>query len=226
MSLFDGVTASAVRKAEQDGFAFPQALSEKYQPETIDAFIGLDRPKRIFSKFLEAPYKSAWLFNGAPGTGKTTFAIALAKQLNAEVKHIPSQECNVANLSEVIRQCWYVPRNNTFHVVLIDEIDKASNAAQLQLLSKLDATGMPPQTVFFLTCNSTETLEARLISRTRQIDFSSHGLAEPGAELLEHIFSREAPNAIDKPNFLRIMRDSRNNVRDALMSLETELLAA
>ena len=226
MSLFDGVTASAVRKAEQGGFAFPQALSEKYQPETIDAFIGLDKVKRIFAKFLLAPYKSAWLFNGPPGTGKTCFAIALAKQLNAEIKHIPSQECNVANLSEVIRQCWYVPRNNTFHVVLIDEIDKASNAAQLQLLSKLDATGFPPQTVFFLTCNSTDTLEARLISRTRQIDFSSHGLAEPGAELLERIFSREAPNATDKPNFLRIMREAKNNVRDALMCLETEVLLA
>ena len=226
MSLFDGLTASAVQKAEQNGFAFPQALSEKYQPATIDEFIGLDKVKRIFNKFLQAPYKSAWLFNGPPGTGKTTFAIALAKQLNAEIKHIPSQECNVANLSEVIRQCWYVPRNNTFHVVLIDEIDKASNAAQLQLLSKTDATAFPPQTIFILTCNSTDTLEGRLISRTRQIDFSSHGLAEPGAELLERIFSREAPHATDKPNFLKIMREARNNVRDALMNLETELLAA
>ena len=121
MSLFDGVTASAARKAEQEGFAFPQALSDKYQPATIDEFVGLEKPKRIFSKFLAAPYKSAWLFCGPPGTGKTTFAIALAKQLNAEVKHVPSQECNVANVNEVIRQCWYVPKNNTFHVVLVDE---------------------------------------------------------------------------------------------------------
>src|SRR5258707_3170319 len=200
MSLFDGVTAGAVRKAEQGGFAFPQALSEKYQPETIDAFIGLDKVKRIFAKFLLAPYKSAWLFNGPPGTGKTTFAIALAKQLNAEIKHIPSQQCTVANLSDVIRQCWYVPRNKTFHVVLVDEVDKASSAAQLQFLSLLDATAYPPQTIFILTCNTTDGLDPRLISRTRQIDFSSHGLAEPGALYLEQIFTREAPNATDKPN--------------------------
>lgn len=226
MSLFDGVTASAVRKAEQDGFAFPQALSEKYQPETISEFIGLDKAKRIFTKFLQAPYKSAWLFVGPPGTGKTTFAIALAKQLNAELKHILSQECNVANVSEVIRQCWYVPRNNTFHVVLVDEADKQSTASQLHFLSKLDGTAMPPQTIFIFTCNTTDGLEPRFLSRTRQIDFSSHGMAEPGAELLDRIFTREAPTATDKPNFLKIMREARNNVRDALMNLETELLAA
>lgn len=226
MSLFDGFTESVRVKADQTGFAFPQALSEKYQPETISEFIGLDKPKRIFTKFLEAPYKSAWLFCGPPGTGKTTFAIALAKQLRAEVKHIPSQECNVANVSDVIRGCWYVPRNNTFHIVLVDEADKMSNASQLHFLSKLDGTAYPPQTIFIFTCNSTDGLEPRFLSRTRQIDFSSHGLAEPGAELLASIFNREAPTASEKPNFLRIMRDAKNNVRDALMSLETELLAA
>ena len=100
-----------------------------------------------------------------------------------------------------------------------------SNAAQLALLSKLDATAFPPNTIFVFTCNSTDGLEPRFLSRTRQIDFQSHGLAEPGAALLESIWTKETAST-EKPNFLRLMRDAKNNIRDAMMNLETELLAA
>ncbi len=101
-----------------------------------------------------------------------------------------------------------------------------SKPAQLALLSKLDATAFPPSTIFFFTCNTVEGLEDRFLSRTRQIPFQSHGMAEQTASLLERIWQSEVGETADAPNFLRIVRDSQNNVRDALMSLETEILAA
>lgn len=205
-------------------FAFPQPLAEKYRPRTISQFAGLEKPKRILGKFAANPYPSAWLFVGPPGVGKTTMALALTETLGAELHHIPSQQCNVGAVEDVLRQCWYVPMAGGFHLVLVDEADKMSPAAQLHFLSKLDATAFPPQTIFVFTCNATDGLEPRFLSRTRQIEFSSYGIAGEATRLLESIWQREASGAA-APNFSRIVKESGNNVRDALMVIETELLA-
>lgn len=122
---------------QQSGFAFPKGLTEKYQPQSIDEFVGLEKPKRILTKFLAAPYPSAWFFLGPPGTGKTAMALVIVKQLNAELRHIPSQKCTVAEVEEAVRLCHYVPRSGVeiggqmmrFNMVLVDEADKMSPAA-------------------------------------------------------------------------------------------------
>src|SRR5271170_1354095 len=203
---------------------FPMPLAEKYRPRALRDFIGLDKPKRMLAKFAANPYQSAWIFIGPPGTGKTTMALALAEMLRAEVHHIPSQQCNVANVEDVIRQCWYVPMSGGFHLVLVDEADKMSPAAQLHFLSNLDATAFTPQTIFVFTCNATDGLEPRFLSRTRQLEFSSYGIAGEATRLLESIWQCEASGAT-APNFGRIVKEPASNIRDALMFLETELLA-
>jgi putative ATPase len=86
-------------------FVFPQSLADKYRPRTIADFVGLEKPKKILRKFAANPYPSAWLFVGPPGVGKTTMALALAETLSAELHHIPSQQCNVSAVEDVIRQC-------------------------------------------------------------------------------------------------------------------------
>lgn len=99
-----------------------------------------------------------------------------------------------------------------------------SNAAQLALLSKLDAMAFPPNTIFIFTCNSTDGHEPRFLSRCRVIEFSSYGMAVEIAEYLEKVWHAEGGNG-NSPDLARLAKESRNNVRDCLMRLEVELMA-
>ncbi len=204
--------------------AFPQSLAEKYRPQTIAEFVGLDKPKRILSKFAAQPYPSAWLFVGASGVGKTSMALALCSQIKGELTHIPSQKCNAQAIEEACYHCHFVPLTGGFHVVLIDEADRMTPAAQLALLSKLDGTAFPPNTVFIFTANSTDGLEPRFLSRCRVLEFSSYGMASDIAEYLDKVWHAEGGNG-NCPDLTRLAKESRNNVRDALMKLELELMA-
>src|ERR1700726_1235446 len=182
-------------------FAFPQSLAEKYRPRTIAEFVGLEKPKKILAKFASAPYPSAWLFVGPPGVGKTSMALALAAEIGAEVHHIPSQKCNAQAIEDVCRMCAYVPLAGGFHLVIVDEADKMTPAAQLALLSKLDATAQSPNTIWIFTCNETGSLEPRFLSRCRVIEFSSYGMAGEIAEYLDKVWRAEGGNG-NAPHFV------------------------
>lgn len=223
----------------QQTIDFPQSLSEKYRPKHIADFVGLPKEKKIIGTFLSKPRDAAFLFVGPSGLGKTTMALAMADELKAELHHIPSQKCTVENVDDVIRLCWRSPWNLfgpnagqpcKFHIVLVDECNFMSRAAQLAFLSKLDATARPPQTIFIFTCNSTESLDATFLSRCVRLEFSSYGMRSDVAQFLRNVWEREVPHSSDipeppQPNFERITKDSSSNIRDCLMKLEVELLA-
>lgn len=210
----------------QPGFAFPQPLCEKYRPKTIADFIGLDKQKKILSAFARRPTSGAWLFVGPSGVGKSTMALAFAEEIRGELHKIPSQKCTVGEIDNVVRQCWYAPFSaGGFHVVLADECDKMSPAAQLALLSKLDSTDPAPNTIWIFTANCLDGLEKRFLSRCKVLEFSSYGMRSELAAHLASIWALET-SAASTLDFERIAKESTNNVRDAMNVLEIELLAA
>lgn len=156
-------------------------------------------------------------------------ALAIAEALGAcepwDLHKIPSQKCNVQTIDDVVRACYYMPHKaGGFHVVIADEADRMSNAAQLALLSKLDSSDPAPNTIWIFTANSKNGLEDKFLSRCHVIDFSSYGLREELANYLRKIWESEGGTAENAPDFLRMAKDSTNNVRDALNCLDVELL--
>lgn len=210
----------------QTSLGFPVALSEKYRPRRISEFIGLDKQRKVLSAFAARPVACNWMLLGPSGIGKSTMAMALAEELQADVHFIPSQKCNLETVEQVWRTCWNIPLfgPSGWHVIICDESDQMSQAAQNALLSKLDATNPAPQTIWCFTANDTSRLEKRFLSRCRVLEFSSYGMRAELATFLAHVWEQETGIA-GTLNWERIAKDSENNVRDALQNLEIELLA-
>jgi replication-associated recombination protein RarA/predicted DNA-binding transcriptional regulator AlpA len=200
-------------------------LTDRYQPKRLSEFVGLDRPKAILGKFAANPYPSAWLLLGPSGLGKTSAALALAAEIGAEVHHIASKTCDMAAVDAVCHKCHYIPMSpNHFHMVIVDESDQMSSAAQLAFLSKLDGTAPVPDTVFLFTANDTSLLKDRFLSRCRLVKFTTDGLESAGISFLREIYLKEAPAGQAEPDYAAILKQSDLNIRAALMALEVEIL--
>jgi hypothetical protein len=225
---------------KQNGFAYPMPLTEKYLPRKIEDFIGLEGPKRLLANLLKAPRPVAIMLIGPPGSGKTTMTMAFADQLPGTLHHISSQKCDVSALDRLNENLCYCPARGKFHVVKVDEADQMTDKAQLQLLSRLDATaslkpkfgggwerGAPLPVIWVFTCNGRgehgtdppSTFEPRFLSRCLVVACGKPDVAEI-ARFLRRIWLVEGGNASDDPSPLA---EGCDGIRDALTKLEVAL---
>lgn len=200
------VTNTLFAMDAQISLGYPKPLTEHYAPRTLDELLGLDKQKRILKNLAASPRQAAILMEGDTGTGKTTAAFCYARAIGAEIHHVGSQEATIENVRRIVDMCNYVPMAGTagWHAVIMDEVDRASSAVQLYLLSKFDGTQPVPQTVFLLTANSTDKLEDRFLSRCIRLPkFNTYGAGESIRASLSKIW-KERGNGAPEPDYSKV----------------------
>jgi replication factor C small subunit len=132
---------------------------EKYRPVKLSDIVGQDEIIERLSSYVKAGSLPHLLFTGNAGVGKTTAAVALAREFFGESWHMNFRELNASDERgiEVVRnQIKQFARTSplggaSFKILFLDEADALTPDAQAALRRTMESYAMTCR--FILSCN-------------------------------------------------------------------------
>lgn len=149
-----------------------QLWVEKYRPQKVEDCILPDRIKKIAQGFIQSDRVPHLILAGTAGTGKTTLAKALCRELDYEVLFINgSLDANLATLRDDVTQfASAMSLEGRRKCVMIDEGDYLSTAVMAAMRTLMES--LSANCSFIITCNFPNRILDAIISRCSVIDFT------------------------------------------------------
>ncbi len=143
-------------------------LVEKYRPVNLDNYVGNDHIKKSIKQYLGQNDIQNLIFYGPAGTGKTTLAKLIVKNLDCEHLYInASDERGIETIRDKVSGFASSASFKPLKVVILDEADFLTIQAQASLRNVIETFSRT--TRFILTCNYVERIIDPLQSRCQTL---------------------------------------------------------
>ena len=157
-------------------------LVEKYRSSNLDEYVGNENIKKTIAQYLDQNDIQNLIFYGTPGTGKTTLAKLIVKNLNCEYLYInASDERGIDTIREKVSTFAGAASFSPLKVVILDEADFLTIQAQASLRNIIETFSRT--TRFIMTCNFVERIIDALQSRCQVLKIIPPSKAEVAAHI-------------------------------------------
>lgn len=208
-----------------------KSLYEKYRPTDFAQVIGQDKAVKMLERIRDRGGfggRAYWLAGGS-GTGKTTLARLIASDLaeSWHVEEVDAQDCNLDFVRQMeVGFAFRGMGQKTGKAWIINEAHGLRGAVLSRFLTALEQLPSHCAVIFTTTKEGQkglfeDVIDANpLLSRCMVVPMAASGLSGKFAEKAREIAQQEGMDGQPIERYIRLAKDTRNNLRAMLSAIE------
>jgi len=211
-------------------------LYERYRPQTWNEVIGQDKAiDRIRTAGRRGYGGRAYWISGKSGTGKTTIALLLAREIADpfNIEELDAGQLTPAKVSQIEKDSLqYTMGAKNGRAYIVNEAHGLRKDTIRQLLVFLERIPEHTMVIFTTTKLGEDSLfedkidASPLVSRCIEVPLAQRGLAEAFAKIAREIADTEGLDGQDEKQYLKLANSKQSNMRAILQEIEAGTMLA